>query len=250
MQPLNVESNRRSTYRVLPPASENMRLTIASENTEGYIPDEVGDVSIKGVSMRFTKGRSPSLKEGAHVSLAVESRCLNGRAEVSARVVYAGENPTSRLIRLEFEEPMPLVEISNRDSFRIFNRRGDVRGVTPASVEEFDAQILPNVVDGLQRLLPVAIRNISMMGACLAVATLADNFIEKNQEFAVSLRIPGATGADVIAVRSCYRAQDETGIHYGCAFNWQETSNAFALIEKLNNYMLDRFEAELHETRH
>lgn len=249
MQIAKSESNRRSIYRVQPAPNEALQLTVNTDRA-GFVPDEVGDVSIKGVSLRFTKGRSPELKAGAQVSLAIESQRLKGRAEVSARVVYAGENPTGRLFRLEFDKPLPLSELSNRDTFQLFNRRVEVRGVTPASAEEFDAHILRNDIENLQRELSVAVRNISTMGVCLSVATAADSFLTKTPEFALSLRIPGTLGADLIAVHSRYRAQDDNGVRYGCEFNWQETANALALVAKLNDYMLDRFDATLKELRH
>lgn len=249
MQIAKSESNRRSIYRVQPSPNEALALTVSTDRA-GFVPDEVGDVSIKGVSLRFTKGRSPELRAGAQVSLAVVSQRLNGKAEVSARVVYAGDSPTGRLFRLEFDKPLQLAELSNRDTFQLFNRRAEVRGVTPAFAEEFDANILRNDIENLQRELPVAVRNISTMGVCLGVATSADAFLNKTPEFALSLRIPGTLGADLIAVHSRYRVQDDTGVRYGCEFNWQETANALTLVAKLNDYMLDRFDAALKEKRH
>lgn len=250
MRLVRAETDRRNIYRVQPLASDGLRLTVVGDRRERHVPDEVGDVTIKGISIRFAKGHAPAFEAGARVSVALESERLSSRAEVAARVVYAGESSSSRLFRLEFEDPSEVIEVAQREAFELFNRRGAIRGVAPASVEDFGAQILPNAIENRQREYPAAVRNISTSGICLLVDHRADAFLNQSPGFALSLRIPGASAADFIAARTCYREEDGDSVYYGCVFNWQETPNAFELIDKLTEYMLDRFDAELQSTHH
>jgi hypothetical protein len=237
-----LESDRRGVYRVRPVALSDLRMALECDGVH-HAPDQIGDITVKGVSVRFLAGRGPQLTAGARFQVALSSPKLDGPARVSVRVVAVAESPNSRLARLEFEETEVFQDNASGDAFKLFNRRSVVRGVAPALGEDLQSRVLPESVETRHVELPVGVRNISTMGIALAANDAADRFLAAHPEFVLSMHLPGAARRALIAARTCYRTTEDARVFFGCAFQWEQTPEAFLIIESLTNYMLDRIES-------
>ena len=94
--------NRRCAYRVRPISTDNLALALVRDN-RNHIPHEIADITCKGASVRFVKGRAPSLVKGDQILVSIESPNLDGKALITATVVFTGDSTTERLIGLAFQ---------------------------------------------------------------------------------------------------------------------------------------------------
>ncbi len=239
-----VGANRRRQYRVRP-GRDDLQIAVVRDQ-QRHVADEVADVTIKGISLRFIDHDGPELHDGEAVTLSIVSPELDGEADIPARIVgiasdedRAGEQP---LVRLQFDATGSLVDKARDQFFAMFNRRARMRGVQPDNDNEVLARIIPDAIEERNREFDVVIRNISTMGACVAVNEATETFLSEQSEFAFGLKLPGAARMDVIAARVCYVVVEEGQKYFGCAFDWEQTPNALKMIDRLNTYIMDRFE--------
>ncbi|MBT8447741.1 MAG: PilZ domain-containing protein [Gammaproteobacteria bacterium] len=239
-----VGANRRRQYRVRP-GRDDLQIAVVRDQ-QRHVADEVADVTIKGISLRFIEHAGPELHDGDSVVLSVASPELDGEADIPARIVGIGADDTPDgnhpLVRLQFDATGSLVDRAREEFYAMFNRRARMRGVQPDNDSEVLARIIPDAIEERNREFDVVIRNISTMGACVGVNEATETFLGENSEFAFGLKLPGATRMDIIAARVCYVVLEDDRKYFGCAFDWEQTPNALKMIDRLNTYIMDRFE--------
>lgn len=237
--------NRRSAYRVRPITTDNLALALLHHDNR-HIPDEVADVTLGGVSVRFAKGTAPPVTKGEEIKVSIECPNLSRRATISAKVVFTGDNTTERLIGLAFDTTEDLVGHGSENFFELFNRRVAYRGVDTGSTADLAAAVMPlESAHNNQLLYPVTVRNISATGICLSVSRDPDKFMRERVNVRLVLRLPRQRTPYEIVTRVCYRTVVDENTYYGCSFDWHETPDAIAILEDLTEYTLDRFDNKL-----
>ncbi|TDJ61602.1 MAG: PilZ domain-containing protein [Proteobacteria bacterium] len=250
MPEATLADNRRCAYRVRPISTDNLALALVRDN-RNHIPHEVADITSKGASVRFVKGRAPPLVTGDKILVSIESPNLDGKATIMATVVFTGDSTTERLIGLAFDGTDDLEGRGSDSFFQLFNRRVAYRGVEPLSAAELPAVVMPLAsAHDDKPVFPVTVRNISATGICLIVGKDPDAFMSERVNIRLSLTLPGQRSARQIRTRVCYRTVVADKIYYGCHFDWQETPNALQILEDLKEYTLDRFDDELTSVSH
>jgi len=245
-----IADNRRSAYRVRPITTDNLALALLRDDTR-HVSVEIADVTCGGANVRFAKGTAPSLNKGDEVMVSIESPNLQGRATISARVVFTGDSTTERLIGLAFDGADDLVDRGSENFFELFNRRIAYRGVDASSAEKLVAAVMPLETAHNNRLLdPVTVRNISATGICLKVTEDPDKFMRERANIRLSLQLPEHRSPYEITTRVCYRTVSDDATYYGCSFDWQETPGAIPILEDLTDYTLDRFDNNLTVAEH
>jgi hypothetical protein len=244
------EDNRRNAYRVQPASIDHLDIALV-RNHKRLVPDEIGDVTLQGASLRFGKEKASELKKGDEVMVLIMSPDLDGGADVRAQVVFTGDSPNGRLIGLSFDQTEELLNRGQRQFFQLFNRRIAYRGVQPESTSELTTAVMPiKTAHAADTRHSVSVRNISTTGICVGIDTAGDAFMRERKNIRVCLKLPDQDQECVIAARVCYRSEIASAIYYGCHFEWNDTDDAMDTIEELTAYTLDRFENEFQFAHH
>jgi hypothetical protein len=240
--------NRRCAYRVRPISTDDLAFALM-RNEERHVPAEVADVTCNGASVRFVKGTGPAVNKGERIFVLIDSPSFTRKATISAQIVFSGDTATDSLIGLAFDSPDELANHGGENFFQLFNRRAAYRDGEPTAGTSLAAAVMPLLsIPNNQLLYPVNVRNLSATGICLNVGHDPDDFLRKQQEILLALRLPGQIEATNIVTKVCYRTSNDTEVFYGCKFDWSATVNAESILEELTEYTLDRLDSGLQET--
>jgi len=244
----SLASNRRSIYRVHPESNDRIALALLTPRGE-VAAKEIVDLTINGACTRFPRTTTPAIGAGDRVTLLVRSPGLSEHTAVEATVVKGVEMESEWRYRFRFDRAGQLLRRASGDCYTLFNRRANSRGVKPAPDDELSVEVRLPPQFGDDTLYPARVRNISVNGVCIEVDGDLDADLMDTEVVDVRIVLPGGEVIETGA-RVRHRAEQDGVICYGLKFVWAGPHLSLDHMEAILEYMLERFDSDLHEVAH
>jgi len=246
MLPSALHKDRRSVYRVVPQDLDDLEVSLETDNGEA-LAYEIVDVNVGGIGARFPYNNTPPLAIGDEITLAISSPRLQRKVKIQASVMSAVSMSPMRYYSFEFKQVDDALSDIDQEFFRLFNRRSTYRGAEPDPREPVTVFVNLATKDSDAEDIIANLRNISASGLGICADPEFKSSIDGIDTVEVTLRLSENTQPLKLIASIRYEAEHEGHICYGMKIDPNKTANYLDKAEEIVQYMLSRFDAEMHE---